>query len=66
MKLSVHILTFNNEKHISCCLNSVIDQKTTFPFEIVIGDDASLDKTSEIIKTYVAKNKNIHLKTHAK
>lgn len=66
MKLSIHILTYNCAAHISECLESIITQQTTFPFEIVIGDDASLDKTSEIIKTYVAKNKNIHLKTHAK
>ena len=57
MKLSVHILTYNCERYIKDALDSVLRQKTTFPFEIVIGDDASSDNSFSIIENYA--------KTHA-
>lgn len=56
MKLSVHILTYNSERYIKDALDSVLKQKTTFPFEIVIGDDASTDNTFNILKSYAAKH----------
>jgi glycosyltransferase involved in cell wall biosynthesis len=34
-------------------------QKTTFPFEIIIHDDASTDKTSEILREYKVQYPNI-------
>lgn len=37
-------------------LDGALMQKTSFPFEIVIGDDASTDRTQEIIKEYVIQN----------
>lgn len=39
--VSVCILAFNHEKFIRHALESVIMQKTTFPFEIIVGDDCS-------------------------
>lgn len=59
MKLSVHILTYNSERYIKDALDSVLRQKTTFPFEIVIGDDASSDDTFKIIEKYAKKHGNI-------
>ena len=59
MKLSVHILTYNSERYIKDALDSVLRQKTTFPFEIVIGDDASSDDTFNIIEKYAEKHKHI-------
>ena len=64
MKLSVHILTYNSEKFISKCLDSIIQQKTSFQFDIVIGDDASSDKTVKIINSYINKHDKIKLKIH--
>jgi len=49
MKISVALITFNQELYIAECLNSVLSQITDFDFEIVIGDDFSSDKTREII-----------------
>ena len=62
LKLSVHLLTYNSEKFISECLDSILEQKTTFLFDIVIGDDASTDKTVDIINTYTNIHDNIKLK----
>ena len=64
IKLSVHILTHNSEAFISRCLNSIIEQKTNFPYEIVIGDDASTDKTVKIINSYTNIHDKIKLKIH--
>lgn len=49
MKLSVLITTFNLEKYIDETLSSVLDQKTNFDFEILVGDDGSTDGTVRII-----------------
>ena len=64
VKLSVHILTYNSEAFISRCLNSIIGQQTNFPYEIVIGDDASTDKTVDIINSYTNIQDKIKLKIH--
>lgn len=51
-KVSVCITTFNLEKYINKTVDSILAQKTDFDFEILIGDDASCDKTPEILKNY--------------
>ena len=62
LKLSVHILTYNSEKFISECLDSILEQKTSFLFDIVVGDDASTDKTVDIINSFTNIHENIKLK----
>ncbi|MCD8540444.1 MAG: glycosyltransferase [Leadbetterella sp.] len=53
--VSVHLLTYNHVKFIRQSIESVIAQKTTFPFEIIIGDDCSTDGTSAIVDEYGAR-----------
>ncbi len=48
--VSVHLLTYNHAKFIRQSVESVINQKTDFDFEIIIGDDCSTDGTREIVK----------------
>lgn len=50
--VSVTVLTYNHEKYIKQALDSILMQKTSFPYEILIGDDGSTDHTPEIIKEY--------------
>lgn len=50
--VSICCLTFNHEPYIRKALDSFLMQKTTFPFEIVIHDDASTDGTADIIREY--------------
>lgn len=60
--LSIGIPTFNGGKFIGQAIESVLDQldDTTFPLiEIIISDNASTDKTEEIVKCYVAKFPNL-------
>ena len=54
--LSVCVRTHNQENFIRVALESILRQKTTFPFEIIISDDASADRTVEILKKYQKKN----------
>ena len=47
--------TFNHEKYISQALDGFIMQQTSFPFEIIVHDDASTDNTAQIIREYELK-----------
>lgn len=57
--VSVGIAVYNAEKYIRQCLDSIIEQKTDFKFEIIINDDCSTDNTQYIIKEYEAKYPDI-------
>ncbi|MBR4126231.1 MAG: glycosyltransferase [Alphaproteobacteria bacterium] len=59
VKLSVICTTYNHERFIRDCLEGFVMQKTDFPFEILINDDASTDKTADIIREYEAKYPNL-------
>jgi glycosyltransferase involved in cell wall biosynthesis len=56
MKLSVLIVTYNNEEFIGKALDSVLMQRTSFDFEIVIGEDFSTDNTRNILREYDKKH----------
>lgn len=50
VKLSVCMVTYNHERYIAQAVESVLAQRATFPFEIVIGDDCSTDATPAILR----------------
>lgn len=52
IEVSVLCLAYNHKKYIKQALDSIITQKTQFPFEVVVHDDNSTDGTTEIIKQY--------------
>jgi glycosyltransferase involved in cell wall biosynthesis len=47
--VSVIILTYNQESFVREAIQSVLNQQTSFDFEIIIGDDFSTDSTRKII-----------------
>ena len=53
--VSVHMITYNHEPYIRQAIEGVMMQKTDFEFELVIGEDASTDKTREICFEYQQK-----------
>lgn len=55
VKVSVLMLTYNHEKYIADAIESVVKQKTSFPFELVIGEDCSTDSTASICREYQSK-----------
>ena len=48
MKLTVVTTTYNQEKYIGQAIDGMLMQKTSFPFQIVISNDYSTDKTGDI------------------
>jgi glycosyltransferase involved in cell wall biosynthesis len=50
------MLTYNQEKYIRAAIESALMQRTTFNYEIVIGDDCSTDSTRIIVSEYAARN----------
>ena len=57
-KISILIPTYNSEKYIEKCLNSVLNQ-TYENLEIIVINDASNDKTEKILKDFKEKDKRI-------
>ena len=53
--VSVLMVTYNHGKYISQTLESVIKQKVDFKYEIVVGEDCSIDNTRSIVKNYAYK-----------
>lgn len=55
IEVSVICNTYNHEKYIRKALEGFVMQKTNFAFEVLIHDDASTDKTADIIREYETK-----------
>lgn len=53
--VSICCTTYNQSPYIRQCLDGFLIQKTDFPIEIVIHDDASTDGTDDIIRGYELK-----------
>ncbi|WP_303732531.1 glycosyltransferase [Idiomarina piscisalsi] len=57
--VSIVCHTYNHVEFIKDSLNGFLSQITSFPFEIIINDDASDDGTSEVIKKYHSRFPNL-------
>lgn len=57
--VSISCITFNHEAYIARALDSFLMQKTNFKYEILVYDDASTDRTQEIIREYEQKYPDI-------
>lgn len=51
-KVAVLITCYNQELYIAKALDSVLSQKTSFPYLIIVSDDASKDRSQEILRKY--------------
>lgn len=49
---SICMITYNQDAYITEAIESILEQNTSFSYEIVIGEDASTDKTAEICRRY--------------
>lgn len=59
VKVVIRCLTYNHEPYIRKCLDGFVMQKTNFDFVAVVHDDASTDKTADIINEYAEKYPDI-------
>ena len=58
--VSVIMPAYNEEKYVGEAIESILAQTYT-NWELVIVDDASKDRTAEVIRDYLAKDKRIRL-----
>lgn len=56
--VSVCVTTYNHDKFIADALESILMQKTSFEFEIIVGEDESSDDTRIICQEYEKKYPN--------
>lgn len=54
-KVSILMITYNQEDYIAQAINSVLAQQTNFDVEIIIGDDCSTDRTTDVLRDYQAR-----------
>jgi glycosyltransferase involved in cell wall biosynthesis len=57
--VSVSITTYNLANFLPMALDSALAQHTTFPIEIVIGDDCSRDATVSVARAYQARHPDV-------
>ena len=62
MKISVVLTTKNEEKHIGELLDAMLHQEE--PYEVIIVDSDSTDRTQEIVKAHMKNNTNIKIYNH--
>lgn len=55
MTVSVVCCTYNHETFIREALEGIVNQEVDFPIEVIVADDASTDRTPEIISEYAEK-----------
>lgn len=53
--VSIVMIAYNVEKYIAKAIESVLEQETTFTYELIIGEDVSTDQTRQIALDYQAR-----------
>lgn len=60
-KVSVCVVTYNHEKYIRQCLESLVSQEVDFPYEIIVSDDCSSDDTVKVVKEIAQQHSMVKL-----
>ena len=50
--VAVRVLTYNHDRYVRQCLESIQSQKTNFDFKVFIGEDSSTDNTLQICREF--------------
>lgn len=58
-EVSICTTVFNAERFVAQAIEGVLSQETSFPVELVIGDDCSTDRSAEIIADYAKRFPNV-------
>jgi len=59
--VSVSMITYNHEKYIRMAVESILNQDTTFEYELVLSNDNSPDSTNCIIQSILNEHPRSHL-----
>ena len=51
-EVTVYCTVYNHEKYVRKCLESLVSQKTTFRYSVIVHDDASTDRSADIIREF--------------
>ena len=57
--VAIKCTVYNHEPYLRECLDGFVMQQTDFPFVAIVHDDASTDKSADIIREYAAKYPDI-------
>lgn len=60
VRVAVCLVTYNQEKYIEQAINSVLSQQTTFPVDIVVGNDCSIDSTAEVLQRILENTRRVN------
>ena len=61
MKLSVLVTFCNQKEYIKDAIESIINQKTNFDYEILVGLDGQDTESEKILNSYIENHPNIKL-----
>lgn len=56
VRASVVLITYNHEPYVAQAIESVLSQRTTFDFELLISEDYSTDRTREIVQSFAERH----------
>lgn len=59
LMVTIECCVYNHEPFLRQCLDGFVMQKTTFPFEAIVHDDASTDRSASIILEYAERYPDI-------
>lgn len=59
--VSVIVVTYNQEHWIRQTLESILSQKTSYPFEVIVGEDMGQDETRRICEEYAQRFDNVRM-----
>lgn len=57
--VSICCITYNQENYIRDAIEGFLMQRTTFPIEIIIHDDASTDNTAKVVNEFAEKHPDL-------
>ena len=60
-ELSIIVPVYNVEKYLEKCMDSIINQKTNFSYEVICVNDGSTDSSLEILNKYANKYKQVKI-----
>lgn len=61
LDLSIIIPVYNSENYLRKCLDTILNQKTTYRYEVICVNDGCTDSSPRILEEYAAKYKHLRI-----